>query len=232
MMGEERVSPWIDLNEPSLWDGRLASIYLLVLTNLFIVPAFLLAAFRGSRTTAVILLGVYINSCLYHSCRGGIVCFMRFDQSRTLDYLAVYTAMVWFIYMIGARRHDGTLDERRHTELHFATMILLGIAIVGEFSSTWLPIVGIGLPLVVVLALDFLEPRTLVYRSGWAWATLVCFLVAGVAFAIAPPGAYWWAHSLWHVIVMIGILFFMLALSPYTRATVKCHNCHQPQLRL
>ena len=218
-----------DPNEPSLWDGNLVSAYILVLTNLFIVPAFMLAAWRGSRTTAIILFSVYVNSCLYHSCRGGFFCLMHYLKHRTLDYLAVYNAMTWFIYMIGARRHDFTIDERRHTEMHFATMIVTTMAIIADVGNFWLPVIGIGIPVLVVLVLDTVDSRTFVYRPKWAWATLACFLVGGAAFAFGN-GAYWWAHGVWHTFVMLGIACFMIAISPCTAPAVECGACRKLRL--
>jgi predicted membrane channel-forming protein YqfA (hemolysin III family) len=184
---------------------------LLVLTNLVLIPAIAIALFIGrDLVTATILFLMFLVSTLYHICEAGWYCMVSFDTHQAADHMMVYTLLFW-VFMVGTTRYRDVQFSMlliNTAALVVFVTVSTQTAIFGAlyvaFFITWLIVsaAGFGIPpkpygifmllIVVVLALVGLVPF----------------------FAGDDPGEskYWWAHSLWHVFVMLAIIFLLLAL--------------------
>jgi hypothetical protein len=198
----------MSLETHSFWDGNLTHGFLLVISNMALIPAIIYLAFRRDQISALLLINTLIASSLYHACRAGFLCWFRYEMHRTLDYISVYMAIIWMLTMLGIR------DMTLHVFAFFFCFIIALFFILGEANQMLLPLVGIGVPMLVSLVHARLRHHKMFYRTGWSVATFVFAGIAGLFMFALPDRNYGWAHSIWHVFSMLATWTFAIAVTP------------------
>jgi len=200
----------MDARVVELWNGDMWHGWMLILSNLALVPAIWLLVRRGRMASAFALSATFVASVLYHMCRAWHLCFMDFEWAVATDYLFVYWAIVWILTSLGLRRH-GIVYFELHVFLFFVLMTPIVFAIMAHVRFSWLPVFGIGVPVFVMVALSFKTGNRLFYNKPWTIATFVLIVLAGVFMFVMPARYYAWAHSLWHMCAMFGAFTFVMA---------------------
>ena len=202
----------------SFWDGDVVHGVLLVISNAALIPAILYLAFKRDVITSLLLIGTFVSSSMYHSCRSGIFCPFRYELHKIADYLSVYMSITWMLTMLGIR------NMTLHVFAFFFCYIITQFFVLGEASQMLLPVVGIGLPAVVSLVHAHLKHKTMFYRKGWSIATFILAGLAGIFMFVMPDRHYGWAHSIWHVFSMLSAWTFAVATTPLPERRKKINN--------
>lgn len=186
----------------------------LVLSNLAVVPAGVLAYWRGYVVELTILVLSFTISTAFHMCQVGWFCFgLELHGLQLGDHFMVYWALVWFsLYWVGAA-------ERLRMALTIAAMGV-SLPVIATFIGTWIPgafVVGVT----IVLALIVLAIALKLYGGppvNWkAFAAALVLLGVGVFLHVMGGdfGSENWkypiAHSLWHMFAYFA-LYFILAI--------------------
>jgi Protein of unknown function (DUF3522) len=196
------------------WNGNELHGLFLVASNVAIFPAMYLASRRGHMSTVVIFLWTFLGSVSYHSCRAWMeLCDTKFRLAMITDYIFVYNAIVWIITKLGLRQHNFVFWEL-HIFLYTLLMGPIIFAILFEVRSSWLPIVGIALPLFSVIVVSLKTGNRLVYNKPWATATIVLIILAGLFMFCLSDTSYYWAHTLWHLCAMFAAWTEEIAAEP------------------
>ncbi len=198
--------PALDLaDEVPIWDGDLAGALLNALSNLFLLPAAMLAAYRFDVASVVVYSHVFLASNLYHMCRSGLLCVYEFEKHRMSDYLFVYRAIVWTLTRLAVD------SAREHVALFLFFSGLVYFTVHAQLGTVVLSVVGIVLPLLTCALLACYARRRLLPRPWWGVVTALLMAVAAAFMFFPPPSAYWWAHPVWHVFSMTASLTGELA---------------------
>lgn len=192
------------------WNGSAMHGALLVLSNFALWPSIWLLARFGHWASALVLLGTFTASVLYHSCRAWRVCFMLYSMHLTADYLFVYTGIIWILTSLGLERRS-TRDVELHHFAYFLFVIPTYFVVLSGVKGGWLPLVGIGAPAGAMLAFAHATKRRVFYNRPWTIVTFILIGVGGVFMFALGETSYWWAHPLWHVFSMISPFTFTLA---------------------
>ena len=193
-------------DDVAIWDGEdsLGAV-LNVTSNIFILPAVILALRRHDYSSVVVYVYVFIASNLYHLCRAGLLCVFQYRNHQITDYLFVYLAIIWTLTRLSIRR------RRSHV---FLFLVFYGFAIFcveAHLPPALLPIMAMLPPLVSALLVSVFA-KSPVFRSNiWAGVTFGLIALAGVFMFILGPDEYWWAHPVWHVFSMSAIFTAELA---------------------
>jgi hypothetical protein len=83
-----------------------------------------------------------------------------------------------------------------------------------EFPRSWLPIIGIAVPVFTMVVFSYKTGNRLFYRKPWTIVTFALIILAGVFMFAMPHNAYGWAHTLWHIFSMLAAWTFELATDP------------------
>jgi len=204
----------VEAHPAERWDEGWWEGVFLVLSNFALVPVIARLLRKHDWATASNYVGILLVSSLYHMCRAGVVCLFEYKLHRIADYLFVYRALVWTFASLVAR--PGVFGRNRshvaRASFHFAVMVPVTLVLLGaDHTSHWIPIIGFVFPLAVATAV------TATYRvpfvNDWTWGTLALalFAVGGALGFALPNREYKWAHTLWHVFVMLSMYGFVRA---------------------
>lgn len=182
---------------------------LLVVTNVFLIPAIVYSAMRRMPVDATILSMLLLASTLYHACQAEYFCETSLSDHRLADHSFVYITLTWlFLSMASGVRMDVRYS------------ILLGIIFILIFFNERLfqsfAFAGILLATFVLYALVGLFWIGLPLRRFDVIFGLIILVLFGAGFALHLVGSdpdsanYWWAHSLWHVFAMCAIVLFLI----------------------
>ena len=193
--------PALDLADPDpIWNGDIVSALLNGLSNLFLLPAAALAAYRFDVKTVIVYTHVFIASNLYHLCRAGVLCVYEFEKHRMSDYLFVYRAIAWTLTRLA------TETSSEHVALFLFFSGLVYFTVDAQLGPAVLSVVGIVLPLITCVILAVYARRRLIARPWWGAATVLLMAIAAAFMFFAPHSAYWWAHPAWHAFSMTASL--------------------------
>lgn len=190
----------------SFWDGNTVAGSLLVLSNSALVPAIFTAALYGDVVSALLFTNTLVASSFYHLCRAGLLCLFRYEMHKMHDYLSVYIASTWILTKLGIR------SLHLHVFTYFFSFLITQFFILGESPTAMLPLVGIGLPTLIVLVHSRIKQTRLFYRTSWTVATFVLAAIGSVFMFALSDAAYGWAHSLWHVFEMLSVWTYLIAI--------------------
>ena len=160
-----------------------------------------------------------IASSLYHACRAGFVCLVPYIEHRKLDYLFVYTAVLWTLTTGLGRSH--AIPIRRRLVVYYLFLLPVTIMIVGNYEGHWVQLVGGLLPALLMIAIAHTYGVALFRRWPWAVTSFVLAGIAGVFMFVMPSHTYEWSHSVWHI-------FSMLALACLIYSTRRHHRYVNP----
>lgn len=188
----------------------------LLLSNLALVPAIYLAFHYKLIPEASLMLVVFIASVVYHLCQVNFVCILglKFATLQFMDNFFVYSLLTWIIlYFIGLN-----LKERFSIFVWFQIFVF---PLILEFVNTWwLAALFIIFLVFVVLFLILLVLRKMPRFHHGVFAVGLLLVIVGFGFHIiggepsqpkntVTPEAEHYAiyHSIWHILVMLGIYF-------------------------
>lgn len=186
---------------------------LLTLSNLFFVPAVILAIKRRYYTEAVVYTVTMFFSTFYHACDVDIFsfCLMKYE---VLQYCDFYSAILSFWVTLIA------MADLPQTFSSIAHMIgALGIALGVEYQRTgiWVFIIPVMTGIVIML---FSWGRKCYYSKAcfpvkvkWLLSLLPGTILAAVGlilFAfVETEDNYKYVHSVWHMVIALSVIFFL-----------------------
>eukprot|EP01127_Copromyxa_protea_P003099 TRINITY_DN1296_c0_g1_i4.p1 TRINITY_DN1296_c0_g1~~TRINITY_DN1296_c0_g1_i4.p1 ORF type:complete len:254 (-),score=33.11 TRINITY_DN1296_c0_g1_i4:233-994(-) len=201
--------------------------YLLVFSNLAMVPAVILAWRRKLYYDAVVLALGGLGSAVYHGIYADIfLTTSPFGPSlNALDHSWGYWMTAFPLTYVGALPTEG----RRILEIILLWLILT-VSMVGFDSKIWIPGMGKDLTLAfMVILLSFIvvisyrvhidgcQPRLLVKDIAFRYIPLVLITIGiGVSSKVMGDiwGCYTGLHSLWHFGIMMSLFSLYLLRNP------------------
>ena len=186
---------------------------MLVLSNVVLIPAILVALWFRDLITATLLFLMFIVSSFYHICAADWYCAASHTAHQSADHIMVYTTIFWIFLMF----------TTRYVKVQ-VSLLLINIAALVVFSAfsretnlfavfyvaffpAWIGVrwMGFGLPPrkydILFLAVAFV-----LFGAGY-----------GLYFAGDSPedANYWWVHSAWHVLSMSAIVIVLFVAYGY-----------------
>ncbi len=198
------IEKYPDFTEP-LYGG-----VLLVLSNLVLVPAIILALYFRDLVTATILFLMFIVSTLYHICEANWYCMVSFFGHQTADHVMVYTLLFW-VFIVGTTRY-------RNVQF---SMLLINIASLVVFAVVTTQTFYFG-----ILYVAFFIAWVIVSWAGFGMPPkpydigliVIAVVLASSGFGLHLAGDdpgdsnYWWAHTLWHLFAMVAVIVLLVAI--------------------
>lgn len=188
-------------------NSNLAGSILLVISNLFLVPAIFESFEIGEEASAIVYFSLLVASSLYHACRSGLVCLVAYIDHRKLDYLFVYTAVIWTLTTGLGRSH--AIPLRRRLVVYYLFFLPVAIMIVGNYEGHWVQLVGGLLPGLTMVVIARMYGVALFRRPALAFVALFFGGIAGLFMFIMPYYTYEWSHSVWHIFSMLALAFLI-----------------------
>ena len=206
-------------DQPAVWDGDLRGGYLLVLSNLALVPSIVALAYRRDLVGSAILLGTFYASVAYHTCRAFGICLMPLGEHVISDYIFVYRAIVYVVVSMPFRPLLAWQDAQILFTLFFLLVDPIYFLVLARASHYWQPLIGLALPFFIVYLYTRFEapyrptgkPRKFFAKPRFAVYAFVLGIMAGLFMYGLPNRYYAWAHTLWHVFSMLGTYFLIRA---------------------
>lgn len=201
--------------DPSANSPLVGGLFLIV-TNLFLSPAIYLLLEWRDYATALFYYALLIISSLYHTCRAFNKCIVPYVEHQKLDYLFVFTSLIWSITAVGVPH---AIHYRKRLTVFVVFFSITTVLVIGG-STAWL-IAGVaaggtGATMIVIAAVH----DTPLFKS-WRMA-LLGFALVGVAaifMYILPSATYDWSHAIWHILSMLAYLAFVFAVFGFKRLT-------------
>ncbi|XP_024862589.1 post-GPI attachment to proteins factor 6 isoform X2 [Kryptolebias marmoratus] len=194
---------------------QVAATLLLTLSNLFFLPAIVVAVRRFYITEASVYLFTMFFSTFYHACDQpgvAVMCIMDYDALQYCDFLGSICA-IWVTILCMARV--------RHTIKY--TLFMLGALLIA--MSMQLDRKGLWNLLGPILCAILFMVITWVYRGVRrrhcyppSWQRWVFFLIPGALCALVgvclyifaeTEDNYYYTHSLWHILVASCVVFLL-----------------------
>ncbi|XP_008431367.1 post-GPI attachment to proteins factor 6 isoform X1 [Poecilia reticulata] len=194
---------------------QLTATMLLTLSNLFFLPAIVVATRRSYITEAFVYLFTMFFSTFYHACDqpgAAVLCIMDYDALQYCDFLGSICS-IWVTILCMARLGDAAKY----------TLFLLGALLIA--MSMQLDRKGLWNLLGPILCAILLMVTSWVYRCVRrrhcyppSWRRWVFFLLPGALCALIgvclyvfaeTESNYYYTHSLWHILVA-GCVVFLL----------------------
>uniref|UniRef100_A0A3B3XC08 Uncharacterized protein n=1 Tax=Poecilia mexicana TaxID=48701 RepID=A0A3B3XC08_9TELE len=194
---------------------QLTATMLLTLSNLFFLPAIVVATRRSYITEAFVYLFTMFFSTFYHACDqpgAAVLCIMDYDALQYCDFLGSICS-IWVTILCMARLGDTAKY----------TLFLLGALLIA--MSMQLDRKGLWNLLGPILCAILLMVTSWVYRGVRrrhcyppSWRRWVFFLLPGALCALIgvclyvfaeTESNYYYTHSLWHILVA-GCVVFLL----------------------
>ena len=182
-----------------------ANLFLLVGSNIFIMPAIILAIVRGFYIESVFFSTTMIMSILYHFCQVTDICIFDLYVHTKCDYVFVYSTLIWIVLLL-------TNKPLSLRICFFNISLTLAVPMILKHGdSLVLPIiVSITLALYVVMAFLLVQRRLPRYKFRYVIAFLALFLFSIGLFGVGSSYGnitYSWSHALWHCTAMISLIF-------------------------
>uniref|UniRef100_A0A1A8DR33 Transmembrane protein 8A n=1 Tax=Nothobranchius kadleci TaxID=1051664 RepID=A0A1A8DR33_NOTKA len=194
---------------------QITAILLLTLSNLFFLPAIVVAVRRSYLTEASIYLFTMFFSTFYHACDQpgvAVLCIMDYDALQYCDFLGSICS-IWVTILCMARVRD----------LIKYTLFMLGALLIA--MSMQLDRKGLWNLLGPILCAILFMVITWVYRGVRrrrcyppSWQRWVFFLIPGLLCALVgvclyifaeTEDNYYYTHSLWHILVASCVVFLL-----------------------
>lgn len=197
------------------YSRQIIAALLLTISNLFFLPAIVVAIKRYYITEAAVYLFTMFFSTFYHACDQpgvAVMCIMDYDTLQYCDFLGSVCA-IWVTILCMAR-----IRETFKYALFMLGALLLAMSMQLDRKGLWNMLVPILCALLLMVA-------TWVYRGVKrhhcyppSWRRWVFFLLPGALCALIGISVfvfaetednYYYTHSLWHILVA-GCVVFLL----------------------
>jgi len=225
MAREEIQHPWPD--------NSIAGGFFLVFTNLILAWIVTDLAYRYRWDLSLVLLCTMIASILYHSCRAGFACILRFRDHQVTDHVFVYFSLLYIASKLIVRRgffHKKTLLMFPQLIVHariavFFVFILVAILCnMYNPESGWVAILCFGAPSLLVVLSAVIVNEPVFYNTTNGVIGTILFVCSLTFYHFAPHSWYDWAHSIWHVLSMLSVYFIVFSIEPPMRLRVDEHT--------
>ncbi|KAF7666431.1 hypothetical protein LDENG_00106130 [Lucifuga dentata] len=165
---------------------------LLTLSNLFFMPAIVVAIKRSYITEASVYLFTMFFSTFYHACdQPGVVvlCMMDYDTLQYCDFLGSVSS-IWVTILCMARIRD----TFKYT-LFLLGALLIAMSLQLDRRGLWNMLGPILCAILVMVT---------------AWVYRVCALIGVCVYVFAETeDNYYYTHSLWHILVATSVVFLL-----------------------
>ncbi|MEQ2285057.1 hypothetical protein AMECASPLE_027983, partial [Ameca splendens] len=197
------------------YSRQLTATMLLTLSNLFFLPAIVVAIRRSYITEASVYLFTMFFSTFYHACDqpgAAVLCIMDYDALQYCDFLGSICA-IWVTILCMARIGDTAKY----------TLFLLGALLIA--MSMQLDRKGLWNLLAPILCAILLMVISWVYRGVRrrhcyppSWQRWVFYLIPGALCSLVgvclyifaeTESNYYYTHSLWHILVASCVVFLL-----------------------
>ncbi|RXG68572.1 Transmembrane protein 8B [Armadillidium vulgare] len=193
----------------------LLSTLLLCLSNLFFLPAIILALFRKFYAEAIIYAFTMFFSTFYHACDVDVYnfCLMRLSVLQFCDFYSAILAF-WVTLIVMAN-----LPQTIYSILHIAGAVLVALGVENDRTGLWV----FAIPAISALAIMFLAwaihtkkdnscypPRKYWLRSFLPGTLLAATGLICYAF-LQTEDNYYLIHSIWHSVMALSILCLLPA---------------------
>ncbi|KAM4556403.1 post-GPI attachment to proteins factor 6 isoform 1-T1 [Fundulus diaphanus] len=197
------------------YSRQLTATMLLTLSNLFFLPAIVVAVRRSYITEASVYLFTMFFSTFYHACdqpAAAVLCIMEYDALQYCDFLGSICS-IWVTILCMARLGD----------IAKYTLFLLGALLIA--MSMQLDRKGLWNLLGPILCAILLMVTSWVYRGVRrrhcyppSWRRWAFFLIPGALCALVgvclyifaeTEDNYYYTHSLWHILVASCVVFLL-----------------------
>ena len=182
---------------------------LLVLSNLILLLPVFYDLYWGRWTESTILFLLFLASVLYHACQGDqSLCISTLWEAQSSDHIWVMAVIGWLILTFWA--YDPEIRFALFLAILFLAVINIVIVTTTFAFAVFLGWFAILFGILRVVA--FGEP----IRKHDIFLIVVAVLLLGSGFALhlvaggTDDSKYWWAHSTWHVLAMLGIFVTIL----------------------
>ena len=202
---------------------------MLTLSNLFFLPAVVLALYYRLYTEALIYAATMFFSTFYHTCDQEMnhkhlpdvlekACHALYNSKEVLQFCDFFCAILSFWVTIISM---AKLPEQLVSFLHMLGVLLVSILV--QYNRTGIQVFAVPIPLGLLILTITLVVRSYrrkkvlkANRSCAIWLTLgvLCAVAAVLVFAlIETTSNYQYVHSGWHVMIALSLVFLL----PYCR---------------
>ena len=202
---------------------------LLTLSNLFFLPAVILALYYRLYTEALIYGATMFFSTFYHTCDQEMnhkhlpdalerACHALYNSKEVLQFCDFFCAILSFWVTIISM---AKLPEQLVSFLHMLGVLLVSILV--QYNRTGIQVFAVPIPLgllilsITLVVRSYKRKKVLkANRSCAIWLTLgvLCAVAAVLVFAlIETTSNYQYVHSGWHVMIALSLVFLL----PYCR---------------
>ena len=211
---------------------------LLTLSNLFFLPAVILALYYRLYTEALIYGATMFFSTFYHTCDQEMnhkhlpevlekACHALYNSKEVLQFCDFFCAILSFWVTIISM---AKLPEKLVSFLHMLGVLLVSILV--QYNRTGIQVFAVPIPLGLLILTITLAVRSYrrkkflkANRSCALWLTLgvLCAVAAVLVFAlIETTSNYQYVHSGWHVMIALSLVFLL----PYCRREHRSAGLH------
>ncbi|XP_040911917.1 post-GPI attachment to proteins factor 6 [Toxotes jaculatrix] len=197
------------------YSHQLTAALLLTLSNLFFLPAIVVAIKRCYITEASVYLFTMFSSTFYHACDQpgvAVLCIMDYDTLQYCDFLGSVCS-IWVTILCMARIRD----TFKYTLFMLGTL-LIAMSMQLDRKGLW-NLVGPVLCALLIMVTAWVYRgvrRRHCYPPSWQrWAFYLipgatCALIGVFLFAFAETeDNYYYIHSLWHILVACCVVFLL-----------------------
>ncbi|CAL9689004.1 unnamed protein product [Knipowitschia caucasica] len=188
---------------------------MLTISNLFFIPAIVVAVRRYYITEASVYLFTMFFSTFYHACDQpgvAVMCIMDYDALQYCDFLGSVCS-IWVTILCMAR-----IKDTFKYALFMLGALLLALSMQLDRKGLWNMLGPVLCALLILVAAWVYRgvKRHQCYPPSWRrWVYFLlpgalCALIAVSVFAFAQTeDNYYYTHSLWHVLVAICVVFLL-----------------------
>ncbi|XP_072219936.1 post-GPI attachment to proteins factor 6 isoform X2 [Leuresthes tenuis] len=197
------------------YSRQLTSTLLLTLSNLFFLPAIVVAVNRLYITEASVYLFTMFFSTFYHACDQpgvAVLCIMEYDTLQYCDFLGSICS-IWVTILCMAR----VRDTAKYT-LFMLGALLIAMSLQLDRKGLW-NLLGPILCAILFMVINWVY-RGVRRRRCYppSWQRWVLYLIPGALCALVgvclyifaeTEDNYYYTHSLWHVLVATCVVFLL-----------------------
>ncbi|CAG7690930.1 unnamed protein product [Allacma fusca] len=191
----------------------IATTLLLTLSNLFFIPAIVLAVRRKMFTHVLVYFATMISSTLYHACDQDLYgyCLTRYQVLQFCDFFCSILAF-WITLISLAKSHP-----KYDSVLYMLGAVVIAIGV--EYNRTGLMVfivpfcLGIGIP-ISVWTYRSIQSKTFLTPTLSALLLFIPGVLLGgaglILFAfVETEDNYRYTHSAWHVIIALSLVYLL-----------------------
>uniref|UniRef100_A0A3B3XC69 Uncharacterized protein n=1 Tax=Poecilia mexicana TaxID=48701 RepID=A0A3B3XC69_9TELE len=184
----------------------LTATMLLTLSNLFFLPAIVVATRRSYITEAFVYLFTMFFSTFYHACDqpgAAVLCIMDYDALQYCDFLGSICS-IWVTILCMAR-----LGDTAKYTLFLLGALLIAMSMQLDRKGLW-NLLGPILCAILLMVTSWVRDTSAFFFFFFLRLISLCALIGVCLYVFAETESnYYYTHSLWHILVA-GCVVFLL----------------------